>query len=250
MKDRIQISIIVSAYNESESLPFLVEEIYQAMTVRDDASFEILYMDDGSTDDTREILEKLKFRYAQLSAIGFSENIGRSAILQCGFDHARGDILITVDGDLQDDPAEIPRLMDKLNQGYDLVSGYKKQRKDPWLKIISSRIFNWIVRTIFKIPVHDFNSGFKIYRKKVIEKLNLQGGMYRFIPVLVSWQGFKIAEIEVRHRPRKYGKSKFGLERFWPSLVDLFRVYAMTRSAFSPFSTSRKSIKDSIAYQI
>ncbi len=222
-------SIIIPVYNEEESLPTLFSEIKKVI-IRDLKSFELIFIDDGSTDKSLKVIEEIKNR-AELPVkiISLRSNQGKSAALMAGFRQASGDFIITMDADLQDDPKEIWPLIDKLNEGYDLVSGYKKNRHDPINKTIPSRIFNYLVRKTTGVSLHDINCGLKIYRQEVTRSLILYGELYRFIPVLAASAGFNITEIQVNHRPRKYGKSKFGASRFVRGLLDLLTVIVQTK---------------------
>ena len=160
-----------------------------------------------------------RFKY-----ISFRKNYGKSAALQVGFKEATGDVVVTMDADLQDDPNEIPNLLKKLDEGFDLCSGWKKERYDPFIKKYSSKFFNFVTRMISGMKIHDFNCGLKAYRKEVVQNLNIYGELHRYIPVLAKWQGFKISEIPVKHHPRKYGTTKFGISRFFKGFIDLFTV--------------------------
>ena len=229
----MKLSIVIPAYNEKESIPELLERIREAVqTITDD--YEIIIVDDGSNDGTFDTLKRLKTTYPQLKAVRFRRNYGKSAALAEGFDRATGDIVITMDADLQDDPAEIPNLIKKLEAGYDLVSGWKKRRHDPLSKTIPSRIFNFVTAKLTGIPLHDFNCGLKAYRKEVIKSIEVYGELHRFLPVLAVWQGFKVTEIPVKHHPRKYGKTKFGISRFTNGFFDLLTVMFITRFRKKP----------------
>ena len=229
----MKLSIVIPAYNEKESLPELFSRIQKAVTPLN-CEYEIIVVDDGSTDGTFEQLKALKKEYPMLRAIRFRRNYGKSAALAEGFERARGEIVITMDADLQDDPAEIPNLIRKIEEGYDLVSGWKKKRHDPLSKTIPSRIFNFVTAKLTGIPLHDFNCGLKAYRNEVIKTIEVYGELHRFLPVLAVWQGFEVTEIPVKHHPRKYGKTKFGLSRFTNGFFDLLTVMFITRFRKKP----------------
>lgn len=220
-------------------IPFLDEEVtlqelYRRIsdTVRalpGSPSFEVIFVDDGSTDGSAARVEELARNHPEVTLIQLRGNFGKSAALAAGFSHARGEVVFTLDADLQDDPKEIPRFLAKLEEGYDVVSGYKEKRHDPWHKVIPSRIFNAMVRWLTGIPLRDVNCGFKAYRREVVRSVRLYGEMHRFVPVLAHWRRFRIAELVVEHHPRRYGKSKFGAGRFYRGLMDLLTVYFLLK---------------------
>jgi glycosyltransferase involved in cell wall biosynthesis len=223
-----KLSIVVPLYNEEESLKPLFEEIRKG--VRNiNMEYEILFVDDGSTDGSLNIIKELSKRDTRVKYISFRKNYGKSAALNVGFKNATGDVVITMDADLQDDPLEIPNLLKKLEEGYDLVSGWKKVRYDPFIKRNSSKFFNWVTRIFSGIKIHDFNCGLKAYRSEVTKSVYVHGELHRYIPVLAGWQGFRITEIPVKHHPRRYGKTKFGISRFFKGFVDLITVIFTTR---------------------
>ncbi len=191
--------------------------------------YEIIFVDDGSTDGSARVLRELRHRDNRVKIVRFRRNYGKSAALSVGFKQARGEYIVTLDADLQDDPDEVPRLIQELKKGYDLVSGWKKKRHDPITKTIPSRFFNFVTSLMTGIRIHDFNSGLKAYRKEVVKEIKVYGELHRYIPVLAHWQGFSIGEIIVRHHPRKYGKTKFGFGRFWRGFLDLLTVLFTTR---------------------
>jgi glycosyltransferase involved in cell wall biosynthesis len=191
--------------------------------------YEILFVDDGSTDRSFNVLRDLRRVDRHVRAIRFRRNYGKSAALAVGFDRALGSLVITMDADLQDDPAEIPALRRKMEEGYDLVSGWKRVRRDPLSKTIPSRLFNVVVRRMTGIRIHDFNCGLKAYRREVVKHIRVYGELHRFLPVLAHWEGYKVGELAVQHRPRKYGKTKFGAGRFWKGFLDLLTVLFTTR---------------------
>jgi dolichol-phosphate mannosyltransferase len=195
---------------------------------------EIVFIDDGSTDGSWQTIEKLAQARGSVRALRFRRNFGKAAALAAGFAEATGKIIITMDADLQDDPKEIPRMLAKLGEGYDVVSGWKQHRFDPWHKRWPSLVFNAILRYFSKIPLHDFNCGFKAYRREVLEEIDLYGEMHRFVPVLAAARGFKVAEITVEHHPREFGSSKYGWSRIPKGFLDLATVVFLTRFRYRP----------------
>lgn len=230
----MDISIVVPAYNEEESLQELIQKLSQTLHGLN-KKCEIIIVDDGSTDETLSTSIKLKKEFPLLKIISFRKNYGKSAALSEAFKLADGDYVITMDADLQDDPEEIPNLISALESGnYDLVSGWKKERHDPISKTIPSRIFNFVTSKISGIKIHDFNCGLKIYRKAVVKDLKIYGELHRFLPVLAHWNGFRVGEVTVQHHPRKFGKTKFGISRFFNGFFDLLTVIFITRYQTSP----------------
>ena len=226
--EKIDLSFVIPAKNEQDSLEALYQEILQAVEPLK-KSIEFIFIDDGSTDDTYKRLESLHQRDTRVKIIKLRGNFGKSIALQEGFNKARGSIVFTLDADLQDNPKEIPAFLRKIDEGFDLVSGWKKERHDPSLsKVRPSRILNLLTRLLTRVRIHDTNCGFKAYRREVINNLNLYGELYRFIPVLASKQNFKVGEITVEHRPRKYGETKFGWERGVKGILDLLTVVFLT----------------------
>jgi glycosyltransferase involved in cell wall biosynthesis len=223
----MDISVVIPLYNEAESLPELTSWIDRVM-VSHDLSYEIILVDDGSTDTSWSIIEALKQQNAAIFGIKFRRNYGKSAALNVGFEQARGAVVITMDADLQDSPDEIPALYKKIKEeGYDLVSGWKKVRHDPLTKTIPTKLFNAVTRQMSGIHnLHDFNCGLKAYKKDVIKSIEVYGEMHRYIPVLAKWAGFKkIGEQVVQHFPRKYGTTKFGPGRFIKGFLDLLSIF-------------------------
>ena len=218
-----KVSILVPLYNEEESLNPLVVEIKNALK-RISIDYEIMFIDDGSTDKSLSIIKELSKKDPKIKYISFRRNYGKSAALQVGFKAVTGDAVITMDADLQDDPAEIMNLLSKLDEGYDLVSGWKKVRHDPFIKKHSSKFFNYMTRLFSGIKIHDFNCGLKGYRKETVESVELYGELHRYIPVLAGWKGYKVTEVVVRHHPRKYGVTKFGISRFFKGFIDLISL--------------------------
>lgn len=223
-----KLSIVIPLYNEEESLIPLSSEIKKALHSVD-IQGEVIFIDDGSRDNSLGILKEICAKDKRFKFFSFRKNYGKSAALQVGFKQASGDIIITMDADLQDDPTEISNLISKIEEGYDLVSGWKKHRKDPFIKRISSKFFNLVTRIISGIKIHDFNCGLKVYKKEVVENLKVYGELHRYMPVLADWQGFKISEIVVKHHPRRYGKTKFGTSRYFKGFIDLITVIFTTR---------------------
>ncbi len=212
-------SIVVPLYNERESLRELTDRIRQALTGH---TYEILFVDDGSTDGSWEEIETLAREDAHVKGIRFRRNYGKSHALQHGFAAATGTYVATMDADLQDDPAELPGMFAQLDAGYDLISGWKKVRHDPISKTIPSKFFNGVTSRLSGIALHDFNCGLKVYKREVVESIELYGEMHRYIPLLAKWEGFgRIGEQVVKHHPRKYGTTKFGLSRFINGFLDL-----------------------------
>lgn len=231
----MDISLVIPAYNEAESLPELVEWIEQVM-IANGFSYEVVFIDDGSTDNTWWTIENLHRKNPAVKGIRFRRNYGKSAALYTGFEAVQGDVVITMDADLQDSPEEIPELYRMIKEdGYDLVSGWKKERHDPKAKTLPSKFFNATVRRMSGIKLHDFNCGLKSYKKKVVKSIEVYGEMHRYIPVLAKKAGFKrIGERVVQHQSRKYGCSKYGWERMMKGYLDLVTVLFMTRFGKSP----------------
>ena len=232
---RLDISVVVPLYNEQESLPELsawIDRVAQSNHL----SYEIIMVDDGSTDDSWEVVEQLKEQYPAIKGIRFVRNYGKSAALYCGFAEAQGEVDFTMDADLQDSPDEIPEMRRMiLEEGYDLVSGWKKKRYDPAGKRLPSKFFNLTARIVSGIKLHDFNCGLKAYRRRVIKAIEVYGEMHRYIPILAKHAGFKrIGEKVVQHQERKYGVSKFGMERMVKGYLDLITVSFMSHFGRSP----------------
>jgi glycosyltransferase involved in cell wall biosynthesis len=225
---RMDISVVVPLYNEEGSLKELHQQLRTALS-RVSNRYEIIFIDDGSTDRSFEALRSLKRFDNRVKIVRFRRNYGKSAALSVGFQQAQGNIVVTMDADLQDDPAEIPSLVKRINEGFDLVSGWKKKRRDPISKTIPSRFFNFITSMMTGIKIHDFNCGLKAYKKDVVKTVKVYGELHRYVPVLAHWEGFKIGEMVVNHRPRKYGKTKFGVGRFWKGFLDLLTALFTTR---------------------
>ena len=221
------LSIIVPVLNEALSLQILAGEIRQAC---DDAhlDYELIFVDDGSQDDSWKTISQLSETNPHIRGIRFRRNFGKAAALSAGIEISRGEILFCLDADLQDDPAEIPRFLERLNQGMDVVNGWKERRLDPWHKVYPSKVFNWMVSTLTGLSLHDHNCGFKCFRREVAKELRLYGELHRFIPVLAHSRGFKVSEITVHHRRREFGHSKYGFNRFIKGFLDLLTVKFLT----------------------
>ena len=226
-------SVVIPLLNEEESIRPLYNDLKKTFkTISSD--YEIIFIDDGSTDKSLSVIKELTRFDNKIRYFSFRTNYGKSAALRVGFSHATGDAVITMDADLQDDPAEIPNLLEKLEEGYDLVSGWKKKRYDPFIKKYSSRFFNAVTRFFSKVKIHDFNCGLKAYRRAVVQTVNVYGELHRYIPVLAGWSGFSVTEIVVKHHPRRYGKTKFGVSRFFKGFIDLITVIFTVRYVKRP----------------
>jgi glycosyltransferase involved in cell wall biosynthesis len=233
MTGRPRLSVVVPAYNEAESLPELHRELTAALESLGHP-WEILYVDDGSRDGTDEVLARLSAGDPRVRGAVLRRNFGKSAALATGFRLARGEWVATLDADLQDDPAELPRLVAALEQGHDLVSGWKQDRKDPLTKTLPSRLFNAVTSMVAGLRLHDYNCGIKLYRRDVTEAIEVYGEFHRFLPALAHWRGFRVGEVPVRHRPRRFGKSKFGAARFVNGFLDLVAAAFISTSALKP----------------
>jgi glycosyltransferase involved in cell wall biosynthesis len=229
----VRISVVVPCYNEQESLPELFEQL-EAVMAHLACDGEYIFVDDGSTDRTIAVLRELRVRSPRVSVISFRRNYGKSAALNTGFRAASGDYVVTIDADLQDDPAEIPNLLRRIEAGADLVSGWKANRQDPLSKTLPSRVFNAVTSAATGLKLHDFNCGLKMYRRDVTDALNVYGELHRFIPALAAWEGFRVDEVAVKHYKRKYGKSKYGARRFLNGFFDLITTMFVTRRALNP----------------
>lgn len=220
-KTNPDISIVVPLYNEGKNIPPLISALENVLDGLD-RLYEIVLVDDGSTDDTLSGAKKAASRNPRVKIVTFKKNFGQTAAMAAGFDHSTGNIIIPMDGDLQNDPRDIPRLLEKLDEGYDVVSGWRKNRKDQKLKrIVPSVIANKVISIISGVHLHDYGCSLKAYRREVIEDVRLYGEMHRFIPIYAVWHGASVTEIEVTHHPRKFGKSKYGIERTFKVILDL-----------------------------
>ena len=229
-----KISVVVPLFNEAESLETLHAELSRVFASSAPGPAEFIFVDDGSRDRSWDVIKTLTARDPRVRAIRFRRNFGKAAALTAGFQAARGAIVFTLDGDLQDDPAEILRFLAKLDEGFDVVSGWKRRRHDPWHKVYPSRVFNWMVSTLTGCRLHDHNCGFKVYRRASLDEVGIYGELHRFVPVLAHAKGFRVAEIEVNHRAREFGVSKYGLSRFVKGLLDLVTVRFITRFGQRP----------------
>ncbi|HEV3403166.1 MAG TPA: glycosyltransferase family 2 protein, partial [Gaiellaceae bacterium] len=227
------ISVVVPVYNEERSVALLLDELRSTLEGVG-ADWQAVFVDDGSTDGTFAALTRLHAGADNVRVVRLRRNFGKAAALAAGFAQAQGDVIVTIDGDLQDDPAEIPRLLAKLDEGFDLVSGWKTRRRDPWSRRLFSRIFNGVAGRISGIRLHDMNCGFKAYRAEVVRGLPLYGELHRFIPVLAHYRGYRIAELPVNHRPRAHGRSRYGPERYLRGFLDLLTVAFMGRYRHRP----------------
>ncbi|MBO6585874.1 MAG: glycosyltransferase family 2 protein [Gracilimonas sp.] len=229
----IDISIVVPVYNEEESLPELEKAISKALSA--DYSYEIIFVDDGSSDKSWQQVLSMGGEKDFIHGIALSHNYGKSVALQAGFEKAQGKYVVTMDADLQDDPNEVPEMVQMLKDGYDLVSGWKKERHDPISKTIPSKFFNFVTRKVAGIELHDFNCGLKAYRAEVVKNIYLYGELHRYIPMLAKREGYtRITEKVVTHHPRKYGKTKFGLSRFMNGFLDLITITFVQRYLQKP----------------
>ena len=227
------ISVVIPVHDEERSVALLYDELRSALEPVGH-EWEAIFIDDGSTDGTFAALTRLHSQMDNVRVVRLRRNFGKAAALVAGFDQARGETVVTIDGDLQDDPAEIPRLLEKLDEGFDLVSGWKTRRRDPLSRRILSRVFNAVTSRFSGVRLHDMNCGLKAYRAEVVHGLRLYGELHRFIPVLAHYRGFRIAELPVNHRPREHGSSRYGLERYLRGFLDLLTVSFIGRYRHRP----------------
>jgi glycosyltransferase involved in cell wall biosynthesis len=227
------ISVVVPLLNERHSLAELYREIAEALEAVGEP-FQVIFVDDGSSDGSREVLTRLHDETTNVVVVRLRRNFGKAAALQAGFVEAAGDVVVTIDADMQDDPAEIPRLLAKLDEGFDLVSGWKTRRNDPWTRRLLSKIFNWANAAVSGVRLHDVNCGLKAYKVEVLRGMRIYGELHRFIPVLAAYRGFRIAEIPVNHRAREHGRSRYGLNRYLRGFFDLLSVTFMGRYRHRP----------------
>ncbi|OAG28419.1 glycosyltransferase family 2 protein [Thermodesulfatator autotrophicus] len=228
------LSIVIPVFNEEENIPLLLENIEKAL--KDfEKGFEVIIVDDGSTDNSLKILKELKPRYPWLRIVALRRNFGQSAAFTAGIDHARGKVIVTMDGDLQNDPQDIPKLLKKIEEGYDVVSGWRKDRQDPFLsRRLPSIMANALISRFTRIKLHDYGCSLKAYRAEVIKGVTIYGELHRFIPALVGLSGARVAEVEVTHHPRRYGRSKYGLSRTYRVLLDLLLMIFFRKFATKP----------------
>lgn len=227
----MKLSFVIPALNEDESINQLYQEIIANCAPHD---YEIIFIDDGSTDKTYEVMEKLSVSDPKVKLIKFRKNFGKAYALNVGFERVTGDVIFTMDADLQDDPVEIKNFLMKMGEGYDLVTGWKVKRRDPLNKRLPSKLFNWVTSRTFKLKLNDYNCGFKVYSKELVKELDIYGEMHRYVPALADAKGFKVGEIPVHHRVREYGKSKYGFERYLRGFLDLLTVKLITKFNRSP----------------
>ncbi|MDP8254982.1 MAG: glycosyltransferase family 2 protein [Candidatus Alcyoniella australis] len=229
----IDISVVIPFYNESDSLPELIDRLLAVLDALD-RKFEILLIDDGSSDNGFQIVRQRRELRPEVRGIRLRSNFGKAAALAAGFSESTGAIVITMDADLQDDPKEIPRFLDELDKDFDLVSGWKQVRHDPLEKRLPSKLFNAMTCKLTGVKLHDFNCGFKAYRREVLTEISLYGDLHRFIPALAAGRGFRVGEIAVEHHARQHGKSKYGIERYTRGFLDLLTVLTLTRFSRRP----------------
>lgn len=230
---KYSVTVIVPTYNEEGSL----DELYRRLTAMlegNSSAHEIIFVDDGSTDSSLQIIRRLRESDRRVKIISFSRNYGKSPALDEAFKAAKGEVVVTIDADLQDNPDEIPAMIAKLDEGYDLISGWKMDRQDPITKTWPSKLFNFTTSVASGIKLHDFNCGLKVYRREVVKRVHIYGELHRFIPVLAGWEGFRIGEMKVSHFERQYGKSKYGAKRLLNGMFDLMTVMFITRRSTTP----------------
>ncbi len=230
----VDVSVLIPVIDEAGTVEELAQRVAEVLD-REGRSFEIIFIDDGSRDATPARVRAARERDPRVKLVRLRRNFGKAAALSAGFDHSAGRIVITMDGDLQDDPDEIPRFLSTLEEkDLDLVSGWKRRRRDPVSKTLPSRLFNWVTRQLAQVDIHDFNCGFKAYRREVLAEIAVYGELHRYIPVLASRRGFAVGEIQVTHHPRRHGVSKYGWDRFYKGLLDLITVLFITRYTRRP----------------
>jgi glycosyltransferase involved in cell wall biosynthesis len=230
---RVELSVVLPVLDEADSLGPLYRELTDVLE-RLGRPYELIFVDDGSRDGSFERLEKLHRSDERVRVLQLRRNFGKAAALAVGFREARGELVATLDADLQDDPAELPKLLRRLEEGFDLVSAWKEDRQDPRSRTWPSRLFNRVTGWLTGLRLHDLNSGFKLYRRPVVEELRLYGELHRFIPALAAWRGFRVDEVPVHHRPRRFGRSKYGSARLWRGCLDLLTVLCLTRYTRRP----------------
>jgi glycosyltransferase involved in cell wall biosynthesis len=230
----LDVSVVVPVYNEEDSIPEMYVQLTEALSQLD-RTYEILVVDDGSADGSYELLKELHEKDTHVRVIRFRRNFGQTAAFSAGFAHARGDVIITIDADLQNDPADIPKLLAKIDEGYDVVSGWRIDRKDPFIsRRLPSILANWLISETTSVRLHDYGCSLKAYRSEVAKNVNLYGEMHRFIPAIASWMGTRTAEIPVNHRSRQFGKSKYGISRTIRVFLDMLTVRFMLSYSTRP----------------
>jgi glycosyltransferase involved in cell wall biosynthesis len=231
----LNLSLVVPVYNEEENLHTLFDAIHEALNPLS-RTWEMVFVDDGSTDQSLNILNELAEKDPDhVRVVAFRRNFGQTAAIVAGLDHSQGEIIVLLDADMQNDPADIPMMLAKLDEGYDLVSGWRKSRKDAFLtRTLPSSLANWLISRVTRVPLHDYGCTLKAYRRDVLEGFRLYGEMHRFIPVFANWVGARITEVQVNHRPRQYGKTKYGLERTVKVILDLFTVKFLVSYSLKP----------------
>lgn len=228
------ISVVIPLYDEEESLPELASRLEQTLQQMSGGAYEVYFVDDGSRDNSYQVIQQIHAKNPRFKGIRFRTNYGKSAALAVGFERVRGTYVFTMDADLQDDPNELPGMLATLESGYDLVSGWKKTRHDPWHKTLPSKLFNSVVQGVTGLYIHDFNCGLKAYRREVLPFLAVYGEMHRYLPAQAHWQGFRVTELPVLHHPRKFGRSKFGVSRFVKGFLDLLTLVLTIKYARRP----------------
>lgn len=232
-KSAVYLSVVVPLYNEEESIEALLAKITEAIDSLD-VSYEIILVDDGSRDQTWQIIEKLAKAYPMLRGVKLKRNFGQTSAMVAGFEQAQGEIIVTLDGDLQNDPADISKLLDKINEGYDIVSGWRKNRKDHFSRVLPSQIANFLISITTGVRLHDYGCSLKAYRANCVKPLKAYGEMHRFFPALASLTGARVAEVQVNHYPRQYGVSKYGLNRIFKVFSDIFAINLIIRFSSNP----------------
>lgn len=220
---QIELSIIIPIYNEAENIHFLYRELHDVLT-KMNRGYELIFINDGSLDQSATVLKEISLKDKSVKVIYFTRNFGQTAALSAGLSHSEGKVIIPMDGDGQNDPADIPKLLKKIDEGYSVVSGWRKNRHDPFIRVLPSKIANWLIALTTGIKIHDNGCSLKAYRREIIEGIQLYGEMHRFIFVYASWSGCKVTEIIVNHRERKHGKSKYGFSRIFKVLLDLLVI--------------------------
>jgi len=239
-ENRPDISVVIPIYNEEEALPHLVKALRAALSTLD-RTWEVVLVNDGSRDDSQARMDKAAREDERFISIHLRRNFGQTAAMSAGFDHARGKVIVAMDADLQNDPRDIPRLLAKIDEGFDCVSGWRKDRKDDWLtRILPSQIANWLVSTVTGVRLHDYGCSLKAYRREILEDVHLYGEMHRFIPALARWAGAHITEVVVSHHPRQFGSSKYGLSRITRVFLDLLTVKFLLSYATRPIQVFGK----------